>query len=204
MVSGETLTCEVNECGNIIVVKSRGFCDKHYTRWKRHGDPTHVTRGNTKGLSVEDKLIYYGWNVSQDRGCWEWKGKHPKSRYGKISLRGKDYLAHRAAYEVWVGPIPKGLLVRHTCDNPPCINPEHLKVGTAKDNARDKVLRNRTQDQRGELGPRAKLTQAEVGQIRETYSDGGVTQQALADQYGVTQTTIGLIVRNKTWYEAKH
>lgn len=75
--------------------------------------------------------------------CWEWKGSLVPSGYGSVRSKGRVVGAHRKAYEDAHGPIPGGLLVRHTCDNPPCCNPAHLIVGTAADNARDRTVRGR-------------------------------------------------------------
>jgi hypothetical protein len=89
--------------------------------------------------------------VWRDDGCWEWTGMRIKSSratrngsgYGYLWLEGKMVRAHRLAYELFVGPIPDGALVLHSCDRPWCVNPEHLRVGTHSDNARDCVERQR-------------------------------------------------------------
>lgn len=198
MARSDALICAIAGCENAIVVKSRGWCDKHYTRWKRHGDPEHVTQIDTRGLDVEGKLRAHGWDVTES-GCWEWRGRKSGQRYGKLNIGQRHLLAHRLAYELWVGPIPGGLVVRHKCDNPPCINPEHLEAGTHADNSNDMVERRRTQDQRGANGPRAVLTDEDVSVIRVRYANGAIRQIDLAQEYGVTQTCISAIVRNKTW-----
>ena len=77
-------------------------------------------------------------------GCWEWDGYKNSAGYGVLSYQSQMYLAHRLAYETWIGPIPDGLLVCHTCDNPPCINPDHLYVGTQQDNMKDMAKRKRS------------------------------------------------------------
>lgn len=75
--------------------------------------------------------------------CWEWSANSYSNGYGQFQLNGKPHLAHRIAYELVNGPIPKGLVVRHKCDNPSCIKPEHLELGTQFDNIRDMVKRGR-------------------------------------------------------------
>ncbi len=190
--------CLVPDCSNKVAIKSRGWCDKHYTRWKRHGDPLHVTKRNSRGLSLLERLELPGWIVTE-QGCWEWRGKGPGERYGKMQVRGRTLLAHRVAYETWIGPIPEGQLIRHRCDNPPCINPEHLEPGTVADNSRDMVERGRGRDQRGERHNMALVTEAQVLAIREEYATGTVSQRTLGERYGLTQIAIGCIVRGKTW-----
>ena len=83
--------------------------------------------------------------------CWPWRGALHRNLYGKLGASGAGtgtLLAHRVAYELYIGPIPEGLHVRHTCDNPPCCNPDHLRVGTQRDNYDDAVSRGRTKQQR--------------------------------------------------------
>ena len=76
-------------------------------------------------------------------GCWTWSGGTDRGGYGKFSLKGQGTSAHRASYRILVGPIPGGLEVRHKCDNPPCVNPGHLELGTHADNMRDMAERGR-------------------------------------------------------------
>jgi len=82
--------------------------------------------------------------------CWEWTRSRYPTGYGHVSRRLGGGYAHRAAYELWVGPIPVGLIVCHSCDNPPCVNPAHLWVGTQKENIRDRDKKGR-----GRCGPNA-------------------------------------------------
>ncbi|MGW1533924.1 HNH endonuclease signature motif containing protein [Streptomyces aureus] len=78
-----------------------------------------------------------------ESGCWEWKPGVSGGWYGSYYRDGRNVRPHRAAYEALVGPIPEGLLVRHDCDNPPCVNPAHLRTGTDRDNAQDRDSRGR-------------------------------------------------------------
>ena len=107
--------------------------------------------------------------------------------------------AHRLAYESWVGPIPEGHIVRHKCDNPPCINPDHLETGTHSDNALDREARCRGRDQKGESSNSSKLTEQAVLDIRMEYATGQTTYVRLAEFYGVTPPTIRYAVAGKTW-----
>lgn len=93
-------------------------------------------------LSLEEKLVYRGWTVTES-GCWETNCSRGSRGYGQIQHAGVRYSTHRAAYEVWVGPIPDGYYICHRCDNRPCINPDHLFAGTALDNVRDMISKGR-------------------------------------------------------------
>lgn len=148
------------------------------------------------GMSAEDKLNYFGWEVSS-AGCWLWKGNINSKGYASMHVKGLGKVeCHRIAYLVWVGEIESGLQVRHTCDNPPCINPEHLVLGTIADNMRDKVERNR--QLRGETHNLAKLTEVAVRDIRRRRA-AGERLKPLAEQYGVSETMVSYVVRGKNW-----
>src|SRR5690606_2829424 len=103
-----------------------------------------------------------------------------------IMINRKHKAVHRLAYETWVGPIPDGHIVRHRCDNPPCINPIHLETGTWGDNMKDKVERGRLVVPLGSSNGQAKLTEAKVLEMRSLYASGEYTYRDLADLYGVS------------------
>jgi hypothetical protein len=129
-------------------------------------------------------------------GCWEWTGYKSSKGYGRLKANGSDLYAHRVAYELWVGPIPSGLDVRHKCDNPCCVNPDHLKTGTHQDNMDDKVERNR--QIKGENHGNAKLTEDDVVEIRVLLGFG-VYQRQIARQFGISQYIITRINTGKNW-----
>jgi hypothetical protein len=144
------------------------------------------------------KVVKY----KEQGACWPWIGSRFVRGYGRFSLSGKIVQAHRVAYVLTHGPIPAGLGILHRCDNPPCVNPDHLFVGTPKDNAYDRGVRGR--HPRGERSPVSKLTQAQVNEIRMTYvkaygKNGQVTQTELGERFGVHNATISRIVRRKKW-----
>jgi len=123
-------------------------------------------------------------------------------RYTLLTLRGKKVGAHRAAYEKKYGEIPKGMLVCHSCDNPKCVNPDHLFLGSHKDNNHDAALKKRTALHERNFNTR--LTEAEVMDIRKTYVNLGnkshsCSAVSLARLYGVSKTTILNIVSMRTW-----
>lgn len=140
--------------------------------------------------------------------CWLWTD-HTVRGYGQIvegAPSKKKLSSHRVSWELHNGPIPvgegpHGICVCHNCDNPPCVNPAHLFLGTIQDNINDK-MRKRRQPQREKHG-RAKLTEKKVAEIRRDYvrNSRAHGQPALARKYGVNHTAIGFIVREKHWKE---
>ena len=138
--------------------------------------------------------------VEPIRGCWLWLGAIDSCGYGRLTVDGRLDGAHRAAYRMWVGPIPVGMCVCHTCDTPRCINPEHLWLGTRKDNLHDSSIKGRKARfaARGERQGCAKLTDANVIAIREATARGE-TSVTLAHTYGVSNVDISRIVRGLNW-----
>lgn len=128
--------------------------------------------------------------------CWEWQSTRNQSGYGKFWLDGRTDGAHRVSYKLHNGPIPAGLAVRHTCDNPPCVNPRHLIVGTGKDNAQDALERGHYR--RGAENGRAKLTPLQVSQIRNRRRRGE-TQASIARQFGVSRSAIQWVLNGRNW-----
>ena len=119
-------------------------------------------------------------------GCHLWVGKTIPSGYGRFGCRG----AHRVAWELANGrPIPNGLWVLHKCDNPPCVNPKHLYVGTPADNSRDMVRRNRA---------KTKLTRKQVREVRR-FPINGQYRRYIAKLYGVSVSAIDAIQKRRTW-----
>jgi hypothetical protein len=126
-------------------------------------------------------------------GCLEWTaGK--SSGYGRFRSGGKMKFAHRASYAAHHGPIPSGMHVLHRCDNPSCVNPEHLFLGTHIQNMADK--REKGRQARGTLNGFCKLSEADVTEIRVAK---GVTQRVLASEYGICQAQIWRIRSGKQW-----
>lgn len=134
-----------------------------------------------------------------DSPCWTWKLWIGKDGYGRISIFTKLTLAHRFSYELHYGPIPNGLDILHACDNPSCVNPDHLTPGTHQANMQDMVKRGRHIAHRGEQNNTSKLTQSQVDEIRKRYMSANVTQVQLAKDYGVTQAAIWYILKGRNW-----
>jgi hypothetical protein len=137
--------------------------------------------------------------------CWEWQGYRERARggsgagYGRWRYRFKrSLLAHRAVWMDVKGPIPEGMCVCHSCDNPPCCNPAHLFLGTPGDNARDMSVKGRKASVAGAAHPMAKLTDESVREIRRRRSLGE-DARTLARDYAVGVSNIHMITRRATW-----
>lgn len=146
--------------------------------------------------------------------CWEWQGAQVRYGYGNstLILQGKRVRgAHRVAWVLQFGPIPNNLCVLHKCDNPPCVNPAHLFLGTRADNIRDCIRKGRNKtDIAGEMARHperrakgekiglAKLTEKDVENIRRLYKEGW-PQDIVGSKFGVSQSTISHIINRKTW-----
>lgn len=125
--------------------------------------------------------------------CIEFAGAKNKDGYGKLGVNGKPKLAHRYEWESKKGTIPVGMCVLHKCDNPPCINIDHLFLGTKKDNMVD--MANKKRHQFGEKSVRSKLTLEQVTFILSS----GIKSSVLAKQFGVSKRCINLIRSKKRW-----
>jgi hypothetical protein len=137
-----------------------------------------------------------------DTGCWNWTASTRNVRgYGQIKYKDKMQLAHRVSWQIFYGEIPDGIFVCHKCDNPKCVNPTHLFLGTNQDNMNDMKAKGRSKggSPPGELNHQAKLTEENVKKIRTMYKTKQYTQKELASVFGVERTCIGKIVRNQRW-----
>lgn len=133
--------------------------------------------------------------------CWEWQGVKDRDGYGQFGYENKIVLVHRLAYQFYYQCSEeemKGKIVMHICDNPSCVNPDHLKLGTQKDNVQDCVQKGRRANQKGQDNFNAKLTQYQVDKIRELASFG-MSQEQLAKMFNVSRRTIHNIRNYKSW-----
>lgn len=142
-------------------------------------------------------------DVKTQGECWEWTAAKKPKGYGNVRINKKYLLAHRVAWELANFPIPDGFMVCHSCDNPSCCNPGHLFLGNARSNFTDMVRKGRAELRKnkaiGERNVNSKLNSDQVSEIRDMYSSGKNTQCQLAQKYGVSQPTIGCIIRRQTW-----
>lgn len=153
-------------------------------------------------LKVQDKT-FEGWDTREvflsriekmPSGCWHYDMRGT-GRRTIVSTENGGMIAHRYSYELHVGPIPAGLWVLHSCDNGVCVNPEHLRIGTPKDNSQDMVQRKRNRV--GSRHPNAKLSESQVREIRAKYARG--LGSVLGVEYGVSNAVICGIANGKTW-----
>lgn len=135
--------------------------------------------------------------VRKSDGCWEWLAAKNGNGRGAVSFRGKMDLAYHVAWILTHGEIPDDLYVLHRCDNPGCVNPDHLFLGTQADNIADKVAKGR--QARGADYSNARLTQAQAEEIRTRYQAGGISTYQLAREYGVSQQTTHRIVAGRSY-----
>jgi hypothetical protein len=157
----------------------------HMQRVRKYGDPLGGERNHAP---LQVRFWRY---VSKSSGCWLWTGKRERNGYGRIQQGGKDSPligAHRLSYEIHHGPIPAGMVVMHSCDNPACVNPAHLSVGTFKQNTADMARKGR---RRG----RIILTSEQVAAIRASNEPA----RTVAPLYGVSKSAIWAVRTGQNW-----
>lgn len=156
--------------------------------------------------SVVPPEIRFAKKVYKTSSCWVWTGARNRKGYGVFSLwPNGNRTAHRYSWELANGPIPNGMFVCHKCDTPHCVNPDHLFLGTPRDNTHDMIAKGRHSrgEEHGESVRNAKkgnrkLTEYTVLKIKEKIQ-GGYTQRSIARIYGISQATVGQISRGVTW-----
>lgn len=191
--------CSVKDC--LKSSDRRGMCHMHYKRVLLTGEigPIKGKKPSGRGnYTIEDALSFHGWTEDSITGCWIWQGSIHKTGYGCFVHRGKQYLAHRAIYESRIEPI-NNLHVLHVCDNRPCVNPNHLFLGTNNDNVQDKISKGR--QIWGEKISTAKLTYEAVEYIR---GEGSTERNKdLAEWFGVDPSVISKVRNGHRWIDPK-
>lgn len=150
---------------------------------------------------MNERTIARFWSkVNKTDGCWLWTAALNAQGYGHFQIVGRGVVrANRFSWEITNGPIPAGMYVCHRCDNPACVNPAHLFIGTQAENMADCAAKGRNGAPRGEAHRSAKLTPAQVVEIRARYAAGGVSYAKLCREYGVCERNILDIVRRRIW-----
>ena len=154
-----------------------------------------------EGPTIEERF----WDKVDKRGpdeCWKWKGDRFNKRYGRYTFNGLRQGTHRVAWQIENGEIPTDQLVLHTCDNPPCCNPNHLFLGTQDDNVQDCIAKGRFRIGVGATGEdhsQTVFTNADIKEIRRLHATGLVPQGTLGKMFNVSRSNIGAIVRGETW-----
>lgn len=175
-----------------------GLCVNHWRRNKKYGSPVAVKShsGLMRGLSVQQR---FDRQVKKSGGCWLWAAATDKNGYGifRATVAGVEHKrAHRASWALSTGQVlAAGDIICHKCDNPRCVNPEHLFVGTHLDNMRDKIAKGRARVAVGTATGHAVLTEE---QARSVLADPRPYAQIAAD-YGITASTVGSLKQRKSW-----
>lgn len=144
--------------------------------------------------TLEDRFLK---KINKTSSCWLWTGSKTRGGYGniraKVNSKWTMRRSHIVSYELYKGPV-NGLQVCHSCDTPSCVNPDHLWLGTAKENADDMVSKGRNKIS----VTRSKITHLDAESIRRLYSKG-VLQKDIAALFGIARNTVSTIVNNKRW-----
>ncbi len=173
------------ECGCGQPTKPAPYSNKR-KGWVK-GQPLRFLDKHGSGRPLAERF----WRkVDKSGDCWLWTGSKNSKGYGNIGVDGKTRRAHRIAWELENGPIPDGVEVCHSCDNPSCVRVSHLFLGAPSENTADMWNKGRGF---------SRLTEAQVAEIRQRYAQGGVSYTMLAPSYGVHWSTIAYAVTGKTW-----
>lgn len=186
--------CKVSDCENPARV--RGVCEKHYQRFKKHGTYDGLKYSHASPQERFWRFVEAGPKYQ----CWLWQGAKNSRGYGQLKLSDNPArygLAHRLSYEIRNGPITSKDVIRHHCDVPLCVNPNHLAKGTQADNIADKMARGRYRSgcHQGTHNGRAVMTPDDVHKIRQS----GESYAKLAKEFGVSKGTIAAIVTRRNW-----
>jgi hypothetical protein len=188
--------CSIDKCGNPLY--AFGFCEKHYKRFKKYGDPNGGVKNHAP---LEERFWRF---VQKSDGCWIWTGNKSGPGYGRIAIGPKKlgYVqAHRLSWEMHNNQqIQDGMVVMHKCDNPSCVNPSHLMVGSYKENTQDMIAkgRKRTIAPVGEENGKAVLTIEQAREVKQS----SLSMAALARKFGVSSNCIRGVRIGRTWKHA--
>lgn len=172
----------------------------HYARLMRRGSVDIVLTNYDKPPKYSSLQNYLesSFLKCDIESCWEWQRSFKVFGYGNAWWEGKHHIAHRLVYQFYVGEIPKGLNVCHKCDNPKCVNPHHLFLGSYLDNNRDRKNKARNANTHGERNPFAKLTETNVLDIYKRLKNGEKGKH-IAKIYSVSAHTISKIKHGVNW-----
>lgn len=192
-----TRTCSIPECTSPVAAK--GYCNSHYQRTRRYGDPLVSKATKWLGVPFWERVSV----VPDAESCWPWLGPLVGDGRGRIRHNGRTEFAYRVSWELTHGPIPSGMFVCHHCDNPACVRPEHLFLGTPADNSSDMARKGRARTgdgsriPRGDASPHTRYSDEMVEVIRQRHA-GGATQAELVRQTGISQTQMSRILNGQS------
>lgn len=196
-------TCSIYGCDEPH--KARGWCNMHWTRWQQHGDPERGGPGRMRGeygRSVAEIFRDTPKRRDPATGCIEWTGDFDHG-YGRIQSKVHgSHRAHRVAYELARGPIPDGMHVCHSCDNPPCVNPDHLFLGDDAVNVADMLSKMR--HSYGTARYNHVLDEERVLEILRRYDTTSVGRPELAREFGVAPATVQKITERGSWKHVEY
>jgi hypothetical protein len=154
-----------------------------------------------RSWSIRERLDF--WSERVESGCLEWRGSDDgRAGYPKITISNRSYYAHRVSWEDATGlTVPDGMVLRHSCDNPPCIEPTHLTPGTQAENVGDQIARHRLVRMRGATHVLSKLTPEQVQEIRDRFDRGGVTKAELAREYEISATGVWRVITGRSYFK---
>lgn len=185
------MDCIVDGCDRPLKNKMRSLCSLHYNRWLDYSDPNIIPPSAPRDQTLEERLRWFGWEV-RESGCWDWSGRLNNDGYGILKYHQKGLRAYRVAYGLWVGPIEVGKSILHSCDNRLCINPEHLRMGTQKENVQDMM-------DRGRQRPGRKLNDPVVKAIKMLYRTNEYTQAEIEEAFNIGAGQVSRIMNKKIW-----
>jgi hypothetical protein len=189
--SGEIIS---HSCGNRSCVNPNHLILGCSCRLK---NSSRTPGSRLSNISITDRF-WRGVIKSDDYTCWEWIKNKNAGGYGRISISGKIISAHRLSWEIHFGPIPDDMCVCHHCDNRSCVNPNHLFLGTYKDNNNDMVSKGRHHPCIGEKNPKAKLKETDIATIIKL-NKSGFDALTISRKYSVTSNNIRHIINGKSW-----
>jgi len=181
--------CSVDACGRDHYAK--GFCRKHHSRFESNGDATTVLK------TPRDEPLRFIHEIKATDECIIWPYKHLSNGYGQLRINGRVVSAHRYSLEHHSKESCEGWFVLHSCDDPRCVNPAHLRLGTALDNANDAVSRGR--NSRGEAHGNSRLTDEIVREIIRIRSEVGATHREIAETLNVSVSRVSYVLNGNGW-----